>query len=143
MRSLQPILYAEDDANDRELTLAALKEANISNRIEVVCDGQEALDFLNYEGHFADRRKENPVLILLDIKMPRLDGLQVLEEIKKHEELSKIPVVMLTSSSMETDLIKSYEMGANSFVVKPVDFEEFYDAVKKLGIYWALLNKTV
>jgi two-component system, response regulator len=142
MIDLKPILYAEDDENDRELTLAALSDCGIDNRIDVVNDGQEVLDYLNYNGKYQDRKNESPILILLDIKMPKVDGIQVLEAIKSDERYKAIPVVMLTSSSLEQDLLKSYNLGANAFVVKPVDFDEFFEAVKRVGVFWALVNKT-
>jgi two-component system, response regulator len=142
MIDLKPILYAEDDENDRELTLAALSDCGIDNRIDVVNDGQEVLDYLNYNGKYQDRKNESPILILLDIKMPKVDGIQVLEVIKSDDRYKAIPVVMLTSSSLEQDLLKSYNLGANAFVVKPVDFDEFFEAVKRVGVFWALVNKT-
>lgn len=143
MEKIPPILYAEDNPNDVELTLAAFKECNLQNRIDVVSDGQEVIDYLMYEGKFAARDKEKPNVILLDIKMPKLDGIQVLKIIKNNQELRTIPVVMLTSSSMESDLMESYNLGVNAYVVKPVDFQVFIETVKKIGFFWALLNKTV
>jgi CheY-like chemotaxis protein len=143
MDKIPPILYAEDNPNDVELTLAAFKECNLQNRIDVVSDGQEVIDYLTYEGKFASRNKEKPTVILLDIKMPKLDGIQVLKIIKNNEDLRTIPVVMLTSSAMESDLMESYNLGVNAYVVKPVDFQVFIDTVKKIGFFWALLNKTV
>jgi CheY-like chemotaxis protein len=143
MPELPTILYAEDNENDIELTLAAFKQCNLQNRIDVVRDGQQVLDYLMYEGEYKNREKEKPVVILLDIKMPKLDGIQVLKIIKADLELKTIPVVMLTSSSMETDLIESYNLGVNAYVVKPVDFDDFIEAVKKIGSFWALLNKTI
>lgn len=143
MKPLPPILYAEDNENDVDLTLAAFRECNLQNRIDVVSDGQMVLDYLTCNGEFIDRLPEKPVLILLDIKMPRLDGIDVLKIIKSDESLKTIPVVMLTSSSMESDLIRSYNLGANAYVVKPVDFIEFIEAIKKIGSFWAILNKTV
>ncbi len=143
MENIPPILYAEDNDNDIELTLAAFKECGLKNRIDVVRDGQEVLDYLNYEGIYADREKENPLLILLDIKMPKLDGIQALKEIKSNKELKAIPVVMLTASSMERDRIATYNLGVNAYVVKPIDFVEFIDAVKSIGAFWVFVNKTV
>lgn len=143
MKPLPPILYAEDNENDVELTLAAFSECNLQNRIDVVTDGQMVLDYLQCSGDFRNRPPEKPVLILLDIKMPGLDGIEALKIIKSDESLKTIPVVMLTSSSMESDLIRSYNLGANAYVVKPVDFVEFLEAVKKIGSFWAILNKTV
>ncbi|MCX6287964.1 MAG: response regulator [Bacteroidetes bacterium] len=143
MEKIPPILYAEDNKNDIELTLAAFNECKLQNRIDVVNDGQQVLDYLNYKGKYQHRPPEKPVVILLDIKMPKLDGIQVLRIIKSDENLKTIPVVMLTSSSMEKDLIESYNLGVNAYVVKPVDFMEFLEAVKKIGSFWALINKTV
>lgn len=142
MEKILPILYAEDNDNDIELTLAAFRECNLKNRIDVVKDGQEVIDYLTYQGKYNNREKEHPVVVLLDIKMPRVDGLQALKIIKENSELKHIPVVMLTSSSMEKDLIESYELGANAYVIKPIDFIEFMDSVKNIGAFWALINKT-
>ncbi len=143
MTPLPSILYAEDNENDIELTLAAFKQCNLQNRIDVVRDGQQVLDYLKFEGEFKNRPNEKPVVILLDIKMPKLDGIQTLKIIKSDPELKTIPVVMLTSSSMETDMVESYHLGVNAYVVKPVDFEDFIEAVKKIGSFWALLNRTI
>jgi two-component system, response regulator len=143
MEKIPPILYAEDNPDDVELTLAAFKECNLKNRIDVVNDGQQVLDYLNYEGRYKDREKEKPNVILLDIKMPKLDGIQVLKVIKNNRELRTIPVVMLTSSAMESDMVESYNLGANAYVVKPVDYNIFIETVKKIGFFWALLNKTI
>ncbi len=143
MSDLPSILYAEDNENDIELTLAAFKQCKLQNRIDVVRDGQQVIDYLKYDGEFKNREKEKPVLILLDIKMPRLDGIQALKIIKTVPELKTIPVVMLTSSSIERDLIESYNLGANAYVIKPVDFDDFIEAVKKIGSFWALLNRTI
>ena len=133
MEKIPPILYAEDNENDIELTLAAFKECKLQNRVDVVRDGRQVLDYLNYNGKFKNRSEERPVVILLDIKMPKMDGIQVLKIIKSDETLKTIPVVMLTSSSMDNDLIESYNLGVNAYVVKPVDFMEFLEAVKKIG----------
>ncbi|NCA75305.1 MAG: response regulator [Alphaproteobacteria bacterium] len=143
MEHYPPILYAEDNANDIELTLMAFRECNLQNRIDLVTDGLQVLDYLNYAGKYADRPLEKPVVILLDIKMPKMDGIQVLRRIKSDENLKTIPVVMLTSSSMEQDLVESYHLGVNAYVVKPVDFLEFMEAVRKIGSFWALVNKTI
>ena len=143
MEKIPPILYAEDNLNDIELTMAAFKECNLQNRVDVVKDGRQVLDYLNYEGKFKNRAEERPVVILLDIKMPKMDGIQVLKILKSDETLKTIPVVMLTSSSMEKDLVESYNLGVNAYVVKPVDFLEFLEAVKKIGSFWALVNKTI
>jgi len=141
MKKILPILYAEDNENDIELTLSALKECNLQNKIDVVRDGQQVLDYLNCEGEFKEREKVNPLMVLLDNKMPKLDGIQVLQIIKTDLSLKTIPVVMLTSSEMETDIAQSYNLGVNAYVVKPIDFEEFIKVVKEIGIFWALVNK--
>jgi CheY-like chemotaxis protein len=143
MEKIPPILYAEDNENDIELTLSAFKQCKLSNRIDVVTDGVQVLDYLQYNGKYLNREKEKPVLILLDIKMPKLDGIQALKIIKSDEELKTIPTVMLTSSAMETDLVESYNLGVNAYVVKPVDYSDFIEAVKKIGSFWAIVNKTV
>jgi CheY-like chemotaxis protein len=143
MERIPPILYAEDNENDIELTLVAFKECNLQNRIDIVRDGLQVLDYLYYKGDFKRRYKEKPVVILLDIKMPKLDGIQALKAIKSDPVLKTIPVVMLTSSTMEKDLVESYHLGVNAYVVKPVDFMEFIEAVKKVGSFWALVNKTI
>ncbi|HCK98782.1 MAG TPA: two-component system response regulator [Candidatus Marinimicrobia bacterium] len=141
MKNLGRILFAEDNENDIELTLNALAENNLVNKVDVVRDGAEALDYLYYRGKYTDRPKGNPVVVLLDLKMPKVDGLEVLREIKQDEKLRTIPVVVLTSSRMESDLIKSYDLGVNAYVVKPVRFDEFVKAVKELGAFWAILNE--
>ena len=143
MSNLLPILYAEDNENDIELTLEAFKECNLNNKIDVVKDGQEVMDYLTYQGNYVNRKKVHPVLILLDIKMPKLDGIQALKMIKTNETLKTIPVVMLTSSSIEKDLVESYMIGANAYVVKPINFEDFIETVKKIGAFWAIVNRTV
>ncbi len=143
MENIPPILYAEDNENDIELTLSAFKQCKLGNRIDVVTDGVQVLDYLRYNGKYLNREKEKPVLILLDIKMPKLDGIQALRVIKSDEELKTIPTVMLTSSAMETDLVESYNLGVNAYVVKPVDYSDFIEAVKKIGSFWAIVNKTV
>jgi len=141
MLKLKKILFAEDDLNDVELTLRALEEYNIANDIEVVHDGQEALDYLYKKGKFTDRPNGNPVVIFLDIKMPKVDGLEVLKHIKSDPELKTIPVVILTSSNEEQDILRSYNLGVNAYVVKPVDFYRFSDAVEQVGVFWAILNE--
>lgn len=141
MDNLKTILLAEDNKNDIELTLAALGQHNLANRVVTVNDGVEVLDFLNYEGEFSQRTKGNPAVILLDIKMPRMDGISVLKIIRNDPGLRTIPVVMLTSSREEPDLKKCYELGVNAYVVKPVDFQEFMNAIKQVGIFWALINE--
>lgn len=141
MTSLRRLLLVEDDTNDVELTLRALGEHNLANEVFVVRDGVEALDYLSRRGTFADRAEGNPVAILLDLKMPKMDGLQVLRALKADELLRSIPVVILTSSREERDLRECYQLGINAYVVKPVHFAEFIDAVKHVGIFWALINE--
>lgn len=135
------ILLVEDNPNDLELTLRALKRHAVANHIEVVRDGAEALDFLFCEGVYASRRsEERPRVILLDLKLPKVDGLEVLDRIRSDERTRTIPVVVLTSSREESDVVESYRRGGNSYIVKPVDFTKFADAVGQLGRYWAELN---
>jgi len=141
MGDLNRILLVEDNSNDVELALTALAEHNIANEVVVTRDGSEALDYLYRRGEFANRKNGQPAVILLDLKMPKVDGLEVLRTVKSDPELQRIPVVMLTSSREETDLVKSYQLGANAYVVKPVDFPQFVAAVKELGAFWALLNE--
>ena len=141
MDQLKRILLAEDNENDIELTLSALAESNLANRVDVVKDGAEVLDYLYCRGKYTNRDKDNPVVLLLDLKMPKLDGLEVLEKIKSDEKKKTIPVVMLTSSRQEQDLVESYRRGANAYVVKPVGFDEFFNAIKQLGIFWAVINE--
>jgi len=135
------ILLAEDNSHDAELTLAALSEQNLANQVEVVVDGVEALDYLLRRGKFAGRTGNNPVVVLLDLKMPRVDGLQVLREMKGDAELKHIPVVILTTSREENDLVESYDLGVNAFVVKPVGFEQFLEAIRRIGLFWILTNE--
>lgn len=135
------VLLAEDNPNDAELTIAALRESKLVSPIVVVGDGAEALDFLYRRGPHADRKNGPPAVILLDLKMPKVDGLEVLRTIKKDPDLRVIPVVMLTSSREEADLTRSYESGANSYVVKPVEFDEFMRTVRDLGLFWGLVNE--
>jgi CheY-like chemotaxis protein len=141
MTKPRPILLAEDNPNDVELILAAFKDANFVNEIHVTHDGEQALDFLHRRGAYATRTGPPPAVILLDLKMPKVDGREVLREVRTHPDLRHIPVVVLTSSREESDLLASYQLGANAFVVKPVDFQEFISAVSKLGFFWALLNE--
>lgn len=125
---------------DIELTLAAFSECNLANAIDVVCDGEEALDYLFFRGAYSNREKSAPAFVLLDIKMPKLDGVEVLRIIRQSEEYQTLPVVMLTSSKMETDIMQSYKLGANGFVIKPIDFAEFVKAIKGIGYFWAIIN---
>ena len=140
MENLARILYAEDSLNDIELTLAAFKECHLINQVDVVRDGEEALDYLFYRGKYTNRDKSIPSFVLLDLKMPKMDGLEVLKAIRESDMYKCLPVVMLTSSQMESDVYKSYELGVNAFVVKPIDFNEFMQAIKNIGFFWAILN---
>jgi len=135
------ILLVEDNANDIELTFAALEENHLANEVVVVRDGEEALDYLYRRGIYKLRAEGNPAVVLLDLKLPKVDGLQVLEKVKSDPDLKSIPVVMLTSSREEVDLVTSYGLGVNAYVVKPVDFSEFVGALKKLGMFWAVINQ--
>ena len=135
------ILLAEDNPLDVEMTLSALNGHNLANEIVVVRNGEEALDYLHTRGRFVQRAPGLPALVLLDIKMPKVDGLEVLRCIKQDEKLQSIPVVMLTSSREETDLLRSYKLGTNAYVVKPVDFPAFIEAVKQLSIFWTVHNE--
>ena len=138
---LKNILLAEDNPNDAELTITAFSELNLANRVDLVVDGVEVLEYLRCEGKFKGRKPEHPAVILLDIKMPRMNGIEVLQIIREDPELKFIPVVMLTSSREEQDLVQTYKLGINAYVVKPVDFSQFVDAVTNLGIFWALVNE--
>jgi len=138
---IKTILLAEDNPKDVELTLEALNDFNLANKVEVVNDGVQALEYLRYEGKYKKRKQGSPAVVLLDIKMPRLDGIEVLKAIRNDPKLKFLPVVMLTSSREEQDLIQTYELGVNAYVVKPVDFKEFIEAVKLLGGFWALVNE--
>lgn len=138
---LKTILLADDNQNDLDLTILALSEYNLANNIEVVYDGVEVLEYLRSQGRFNGRKPGSPAVILMDLKMPRLDGIQVLKEIKNDPALKLIPVVMVTSSREEKDLVQSYKLGVNAYVVKPVDFNQFIDAIKQLGAFWAVLNE--
>lgn len=135
------ILLVEDNPNDVELALDALKEAKLANRIQVVRDGEEALAFLFRQGAYASRPDQLPKLILLDLKLPKINGLEVLAQIRADEHLQLIPVVMMTSSREERDIIESYRLHVNSYIVKPVDFEQFTASVRQIGFYWLLLNE--
>lgn len=133
-RSLRPILLVEDNAHDAELTITAFREAGLANEVHLMQDGAQALDFLM-------QRKVRPIVILLDLKMPKIDGREVLRRIKEDADLRTIPVVVLTSSREESDLLQSYELGANAFVVKPVDFREFLETVARVGCFWSVVNE--
>lgn len=141
MADLKPILLVEDSPKDVELTLAALEQCQLANTVVVARDGAEALDYLRAKGSHADRSPGDPAVVLLDLKLPKVDGLEVLEQIKRDPELRHTPVVMLTSSREERDLIRSYSLGVNAFVVKPVGFEQFFEAIRDLGMFWAVLNE--
>jgi len=136
------ILLVEDNKDDEELTLHALKKYNVTNKVQVVRDGAEALEFIFCTGRYANRHiSDRPKVILLDIKLPLVDGLEVLRQVKKDPRTQAVPVVMLTSSREERDLVESYRLGVNSYIVKPVDFDQFTEAARALGMYWLLLNK--
>ncbi|MEI6809377.1 MAG: response regulator [bacterium] len=141
MAELKSILLAEDNACDAELILEALAEFKFANRIDVVRDGVEALEYLRRQGKYSQRAFGEPAVVILDIKMPRLDGIDVLRAIRADPALKLLPVVMLTSSQEDQDVILSYELGANAYVVKPVSFSEFSAAVKQIGMFWAVLNE--
>lgn len=141
MAELKRILLAEDNPQDVELTLTALDEHNLANEVVVVNDGAEALDYLYRRGKYAMRADNDPAVVLLDLKMPKVDGLEVLRTIKKDDKLKTIPLVILTSSREEKDLVESYKLGVNAYVVKPVNFQQFIEAVKELGAFWAVINE--
>jgi CheY-like chemotaxis protein len=138
---MRRILLVEDDPKDVELTLTALEEYNLANEVVVARDGSEALDYLYCRGAFADRSNDNPAVLLLDLKLPKVDGLEVLKQIKSDDNLRMVPVVVLTSSREEKDMVTSYKLGVNAYVVKPVDFHEFVNAIKELGMFWAIINE--
>jgi CheY-like chemotaxis protein len=140
MERLGRILMVEDDSKDVELTLTALEDYNLANEVVVARDGEEALDYLYCRGKFSTRSCDNPAVILLDLKLPKVDGLEVLKQVKSDENLKFIPVVVLTSSKEEKDLVTSYKLGVNAYVVKPVDFHQFVNAIKELGAFWAVIN---
>jgi len=142
MPSLKRILLVEDSERDVELTLVALEEHKLANEVVVARDGVEALDYLHGRGRFEGQPKGTPVVVFLDLKMPRMDGLEVLRHIRATPHLKQIPVVMLTSSREEKDLIQSYKLGINAYVVKPIGFQKFVEAVRQLGFFWALLNES-
>jgi len=141
MASLKRILLVEDNERDVELTLAALEEHSLANEVVVARDGAEALDYLHRRGNFADHANGLPVVVLLDLKMPRVDGLEVLRQMRRDDTLKRVPVVMITSSREEQDLVKSYQQGVNAYVVKPVDFQKFVVSVKQIGFFWAIINE--
>lgn len=141
MFKIKKILLAEDDPKDVELILEAMADNNLANQVVVVNDGVEALNYLRCEGKFAERKPENPAVVLLDIKMPRMDGIEALRNIRSDAKLKTIPVIMLTSSREEKDLTQSYNLGVNAYVLKPVGFQQFIDAVKQIGGFWAVLNE--
>ena len=141
MDGLGRILMVEDDPKDVELSLTALEEYNLANEVVVVGDGAEALDYLYCRGSFTARATGNPAVLLLDLKLPKVNGLEVLKTIRSDEKLKTVPVVVLTSSREESDLVASYKLGVNAYVVKPVDFHEFVNAVRELGVFWAVINE--
>jgi CheY-like chemotaxis protein len=138
---LKPILLVEDNPHDLELTLIALSKSQLANQVVICRDGAEALDYLLAQGEYAGRSAGNPAVVLLDLKLPKVDGLEVLKTVRATPTLRSMPVVMLTSSKEEQDLVRSYELGVNAYVVKPVDFTEFVRAIADLGIFWAVLNE--
>lgn len=139
--NLNRILVVEDNENDLELTIDALGEHNLANYVDAARDGEEALDYLFRRGKYANRTNGNPVVILLDLKLPKVSGIEVLKELKADDSLKTIPVVILTSSKEDSDIISTYQLGVNAYVVKPVVFHDFVDAVKNLGVFWALINE--
>jgi len=141
MSAFGRILLVEDDQKDVELTLTALDDYKLANEVVVARDGEEALDYLYCRGKFETRSNDNPAVLLLDLKLPKVDGLEVLQQIKSDEKFKMIPVVVLTSSHEEKDMVTSYKLGVNAYVVKPVDFHEFVNAVKELGVFWAVINE--
>ena len=141
MSDLKRILLVDDDPKDVELTLTGLAEYNLANEVVVARDGEEALDYLYRRGNHKTRTNGNPAVMLLDLKLPKINGFEVLQQIRADENLKMIPVVMLTSSHEERDLVTSYKLGVNAYVVKPVDFHQFVNAVKELGVFWAVINQ--
>ena len=141
MSDLGRILVVEDDPRDVELTLTALDEYKLANEVVLARDGKEALDYLYCREQFASRPNENPAVILLDLKLPKVTGLEVLQQIRSDDRLKMVPVVVLTSSHEEKDMMRSYQLGVNAYVVKPVDFHEFVNAIKELGVFWAIINE--
>jgi CheY-like chemotaxis protein len=141
MNKIGRILMVEDDPKDVELTLTALEEYNLANEVVIARDGAEALDYLYSRGPFEGRTADNPAVMLLDLKLPKVDGLEVLQQVKSDAKLRMIPVVVLTSSHEEKDMVASYRLGVNAYVVKPVDFHEFVNAIRELGVFWAIINE--
>jgi CheY-like chemotaxis protein len=141
MGTLRPILLVEDNPSDRELTLAALGRCQLANEIVIARDGEEALNYMYARGPWQDRDPGDPAVVLLDLKLPKIDGLEVLEKLKGDPAQRHVPIVMLTSSKEERDVVRSYELGVKSFVVKPVEFNEFFEAIQDLGMFWAILNE--
>ena len=141
MEKLKRILLVEDDPYDAELTLTGLSEFNLANEVVVARDGEEALDFLHRRGKFAGRTDGNPSVVLLDLKLPKVGGLEVLRQLKTDETLKMVPVVILTSSHEDRDMVEGYKLGTNAYVVKPVDFHQFVDAIKHIGAFWAVINE--
>jgi CheY-like chemotaxis protein len=141
MTTLGRILIVEDDPNDVELTLTALTDYKLANEVVIARDGQQALDYLYCQGEFSTRSTDNPAVMLLDLELPKIDGLEVLQQIKSDERLKMMPVVVLTSSNEEKDIVRGYSLGVNAYVVKPVDFHQFVNAVKELGVFWAVINE--
>ena len=141
MNGLKRILLVEDDPKDVELTLTGLAEYNLANEVIIAGDGEDALDYLYRRGAYANRQHGNPAVMLLDLKLPKLNGFEVLEKIRSDENLKMIPVVVLTSSNEERDLVRSYKLGVNAYVTKPVEFHQFVNAVKELGAFWAVVNE--
>jgi DNA-binding response OmpR family regulator len=138
---LKPILLVEDDKRDLELTLVALERSQLANEVIVVRDGAQALDYLLREGDFRARDEGNPAVVLLDLKLPKVNGLEVLQKVRATASLRSMPIVMLTSSQEESDVLRSYELGVNAYVVKPVEFKQFVAAIADLGVFWAVLNE--
>ena len=141
VNKLGRILMVEDDPKDVELSLTALEEYNLANEVVVASNGEQALDYLYCRGEYKTGSTENPAVMLLDLKLPKVDGLEVLKQIRSDEKLRLIPVVVLTSSKEEKDMVASYKLGVNAYVVKPVDFHEFVNAIKELGVFWAVINE--
>jgi len=141
MNDRKRILLVEDDRKDVELTLTGLAEYNLANEVVVTRDGEEALDYLHRRGNHQKRANGNPAVMLLDLKLPKVNGFEVLEQVRADEKLKMIPVVILTSSHEERDLVKGYKLGVNAYVVKPVDFHQFVNAIKEVGVFWALINE--